>query len=265
MGNCAGKLIDQDQDDSTTDIPQITIPSNSPPKPKQAKVTTSRSLNKMKFGSSHGFDFGPYCQPKTQEPHFEAQKMMAEILAEENIDVVSSEETKPKHVNVHIQEANPIVQEEIDTLDTILEAMYDAVSKAQRNIRANNLHEINMYFPYNEVDEVYEPRMMRLRMPSVNGDDQIIDVPMYSLVHHHTLDIEEFKIRFKINLSTAAALQQRNQAPGIHGIQYKVSTDIKNVGKNKSKSNLADIELKCRLAEPPEGLSRIGTHLDKLI
>lgn len=154
------------------------------------------------------------------------------------------------------------IQQQINSLDIMIEALYDAVSKAQRNIRMNNINELDYYFPYNEEEDVREPKTMSIKLPSKtdNGFD-IIEVPIYSLVNHTPLDINEFNIKFKANMCSAKKVKDNYDSnPHVRHKKYMISTDVTGNGKN-----VAEIELKCKITEPPEGLSRLSEVLEKVI
>ena len=154
------------------------------------------------------------------------------------------------------------IQQQINSLDIMIEALYDAVSKAQRNIRMNNINELDYYFPYNEEEDVREPKTMSIKLPSKtdNGFD-IIEVPIYSLVNHTPLDINEFNIKFKANMCSAKKVKDNYDSnPYVRHKKYMISTDVTGNGKN-----VAEIELKCKITDPPEGLSRLSEVLEKVI
>lgn len=150
-------------------------------------------------------------------------------------------------------------KEEIESLDRLLEALYDAVSKAQRNIRINNINELNFYFPYDEEDEIRKPKVVMLKLPSCEGGEEIVSVPLYSLVNHHPLNIEQFNIKFKINMNMAKRVQDNFNGSMRHK-KYRIGTDIKGSGKN-----VAEVELRCKVADTPEGISRVADSLNKIL
>jgi len=159
---------------------------------------------------------------------------------------------------------NTELQDQVDSLDIILESLYDAVSKAQRNIRINNISELDWYFPYNDEDGVREPRTMRIKLPSKTSNTfDLIDVPIYSLVNHNPLNIDEFNIKFKVKMNSAKKIKDKYDIhPDFRHKKYKICTTIKG---NTNDGNIAEVELKCKVADTPEGINRIEESLDKIL
>ena len=150
-----------------------------------------------------------------------------------------------------------------NSLDILLEALYDAVSKAQRNIRANIINELDIYFPYNEESGVREAKCMQIAIPDHHGKHSIIDVTLFSLVHHAPLNIDTFTIKFKINMNEAKKIENtyNDNVENLEDRNYHISTNMFG-GANK---NTAEIELKCKIADTPEGLEKISDQLNRLI
>lgn len=154
------------------------------------------------------------------------------------------------------------LKEQIESLDVLIESIYDAVSKAQRNIRLNNLNELDFYFPYDSEEGIRKPKTVEIKLPSQTGEQKVMGVPLFSLINHTPLNIEEFNVKFKINMSTAKRIQDRyGNHKHFRERKYKICTDIR--GANKK--NIAEVELRCKAEETPEGISRIADALHKTL
>lgn len=154
------------------------------------------------------------------------------------------------------------LKQQIESLDVLVEAIYDAVNKAQRNIRLNNLNELDFYFPYDDKSGMRKPKTVKIKLPSQAGEEEIMDVPLFSLINHTPLNIEEFNVKFKINMSTAKRIQDRyGNHVHFRERKYKICTDIR--GANKK--NIAEVELRCKAEDTPEGISRIADALHKTL
>lgn len=154
------------------------------------------------------------------------------------------------------------LKQQIESLDVLIESLYDAVSKAQRNIRLNNLNELDFYFPYDSEEGIRKPKTVEIKLPSQTGEQEIMAVPLFSLINHTPLNIEEFNVKFKINMSTAKRIQDRyGNHKHFRERKYKICTDIR--GANKK--NIAEVELRCKAEDTPEGISRIADVLHKTL
>ena len=151
---------------------------------------------------------------------------------------------------------------EHDSLDIILSSVYEAVQKAQKSIQLNNINRLEYYFDHDEEKDLFIPKTIRLALPSKEhaGNDEI-DVPLFALVHHHSLNISEFTIKLKASLSHVKRNQEnRLKNINLHHNRFKIATNLTNISKNT-----ADIELKCTVEEPPEIIARITNRFNKII
>ena len=93
-------------------------------------------------------------------------------------------------------------------LQALLEALHQAVSKATNVAKESSLEGLREYF-YEVYDEegkttgVWKPKTISLALPCVEGSDiktVTYDVPLYSLVNHQSMTIEELKMDFEVEL-----------------------------------------------------------------
>lgn len=93
--------------------------------------------------------------------------------------------------------------DDIKTFDTLIETLYDAGLKAQRNVQIANIHNLKNFFEDTDNDGVLEPKMVKIKVPSNKGnsDWEIVDVPLFTLINHNTMKIENLQVKFKVNLT----------------------------------------------------------------
>lgn len=90
----------------------------------------------------------------------------------------------------------------IATFDKMIETLYDAGIKAQRSVQVSNLHHLEKYFEDLDGDGIMEPKVIKIKVPSDKEDQdwEIVEVPLFTLVNHNNLKIENLQVKFKINL-----------------------------------------------------------------
>lgn len=81
----------------------------------------------------------------------------------------------------------------------ILEAVYDAAMKAQTNVQMNHLHQFFWFFPPNS-DGTHSARMLRINVPTADGDMREMDIPYFNLINQSQLAIHEIKIKTKLDM-----------------------------------------------------------------
>jgi hypothetical protein len=157
-------------------------------------------------------------------------------------------------------------KEKKESLDVIVSSIYEAVLKAQKSIQLNNINRLEYYFE--KEGDVYKPKTLKLRLPSKehSGYD-IVDVPLFALVHHNSLNISEFTVKLKANLGGVSKTKPKNlKKSGFETIdslgknKYEVFTNI-----TKISGNTANIELKCTISDPPDFIGRMVNRFDRLL
>ena len=97
------------------------------------------------------------------------------------------------------------------TLHDLIEALSNAVIQAQDRVEKSQIRNIRQFF-----DQDYRPLSVRLRVPSIRptaeeGDEEIVDVPLITLISHSQLSIETFNITLDVDLGelTDAAEEEK--------------------------------------------------------
>jgi hypothetical protein len=160
------------------------------------------------------------------------------------------------------------------TLRALVQGMAGAIISAQQEIERQQILNLGAFF-----DKALRPLLMSLRVPSLRhdakpGDEEILDVPLLTVVPHSPLRISEVQIDFDVELggvetsgildtpeSVQSMLNQEGTAapPKIR----RIMADAFN-GSSSAKGPKAHVTLKVREAEIPEGLARLLTELNKM-
>lgn len=159
--------------------------------------------------------------------------------------------SQPRVQNVNI---NELYEEEPTTpedqtnstvlkLQHIIEAIYDAATKAQTNVQLNNLHNLFWMFPENE-QGIHEPRKIPIKV-----NDQVLDIPVFTLIHHKNLCIHELNIKTKLDINMNDTPFIKNEIKDVKNKKYNMS-----IISGKSDTT---IELNMKLEEPTEAYNRI--------
>jgi len=135
----------------------------------------------------------------------------------------------------------------INSLDKLVEAIYGAVLKSSATVQRSSLFFLHNYFTYNEENDSFEPKNLRVKLP---GTDQAVDIPLFTLVKHTHLEIDRFKVNLNVHLDTS--IQKGNRTTDG---KYIITTKAVN-SDNKSK-DLTKIEIEFKRCEPTETISRL--------
>jgi hypothetical protein len=146
-------------------------------------------------------------------------------------------------------------------LQALLEALHQAVSKATNVAKESSLEGLREYF-YEVCDDhgkptgVYKPKTISLSLPSPEGGEiksATYDVPLYSLVNHQSMTIEELKMDFEVELLGLNNLDKEDVksnlmacAPGI-----------------LSKKTIAKVEVTFKGGAASEGMMKINDQIIK--
>lgn len=150
----------------------------------------------------------------------------------------------------------------IESLELIVSSIYGSVQKAQKSIQMNQINMLEYYFEYDELNECYIPKTIKTKLPSKNSNGyDIIEIPIFSLVHHHSLNISEFTVKLKAHIGGVDKITEEDS--GIEGIENRKVKMLTNL--TKLKGNVADIEINCKIVEPPEFISRMVSRFDKIL
>lgn len=138
-----------------------------------------------------------------------------------------------------------------NTLGTLMEAMQQAVSRAQEQLQSCQLKMLSEYF-----DENNEPLYVALRLPRIPADGSPpehveVEVPRISLVQMGVMALDEVELDFPLRLN---ALQEKEK-------QLLVELP----GAAPDGEDCARIRVRFKGGEPPEAVMKLNDTLIKLI
>jgi hypothetical protein len=141
-------------------------------------------------------------------------------------------------------------------LDDVIQGIYSSVVEAQNTIEQHYLGEITEdYFA-----EDGTPKMIKVKLPSSDGQLKEVLIPAITLVPHYGLAIDEVSVQMKVKLSNSD--EEKEKKGNKQGKIRKIITDFSN---REGGKELATISVKFKGKEPPEGLARIKDNLIKFI
>lgn len=131
----------------------------------------------------------------------------------------------------------------------ILEAVYDAAMKAQTNVQMNHLHQFFWFFPPTS-DGTHTARMMRLQVPTVEGEVREVEIPYFNLINQSQLAIHEIKIKTKLDMEMTVV----PDVTAVHeSLPQQTYYRIELIPGDKS----TDLELVMKMEPPCEVMNRI--------
>ena len=165
-------------------------------------------------------------------------------------------------------------EDKVATFDKLIETLYDAGLKAQRNVQYSNLHHLETFFEDKDNDGILEPKLIKMKIPSHNKTEEhkweTVEVPLFSLVNHNCLKIENLKVKFKIDLGDMEVEKFNGKnhkrlmcqnSKGVHKRSWKIKIN-KPINKNK---NCAEVEVDFKYGEPLESIVRLSERYSSLI
>ena len=141
-----------------------------------------------------------------------------------------------------------------NTLDDIFKSIYHAIVNAQNTIEEHYVGEIRQdYF-----DKKGHPLTTPVMLPiGEGGSMKTVQIPLITLVPHYGMSISEVSIDMKVALSSGDEKSINSKKTSK---LRKFITDLS--GRNKE---MANITVKFKGEQPPEGLARIKDNLIKII
>ena len=141
-----------------------------------------------------------------------------------------------------------------NTLDDTFKSIYHAIVNAQNTIEEHYVGEIRQdYF-----DKKGHPLTTPVMLPiGEGGSMKKVEIPLITLVPHGSMNIESVSIDMKVALSSGD--EKSINSKKTSKIR-KFITDLS--GRNKE---MANITVKFKGEQPPEGLARIKDNLIKII
>ena len=137
-----------------------------------------------------------------------------------------------------------------------------SVSEAQRAIQANAIGNYFAYFhafdsntndlPSEDAVPAYTPRTAVVEFPASSGEQAQVRVPVVTMAHHNAVALDSVSIRL--------------QAPVASVEGDQILLDLSGPQDNGPDSHgQTELELCFKCGEPPEGIARINTELNKFI
>lgn len=161
------------------------------------------------------------------------------------------------------------------TLRSLIQGIAGAIASAQQEIERQQILNLGAFF-----DQALRPLMMSLRLPSLRhgvdpGTEDLVDIPLLTLLPHNPLRISEAQVEFDIELGGVEdggeldapnAIQETDDAHDRVAPQPKVRRILADAfnGAASAKGPKAHVMIKVRDAEVPEGLARLLTELNKM-
>ena len=141
-----------------------------------------------------------------------------------------------------------------NSLDDVFKSIYHAIVDAQNTVEQHYIGEIKEdYF-----DEKGHPLTTPVMLPvGEGGSMKTVEIPLITLVPHGSMNIESVSIDMKVALSSGddKIINSKKTSK-----LRKFITDLS--GRSKE---MANITVKFKGGEPPEGLARIKDNLIKII
>jgi hypothetical protein len=131
-------------------------------------------------------------------------------------------------------------------LESVFNALYDAVVSAQRAVELQHLNAINEYY----FDKDGNPKTIALNLPSESGKMQLQDIPLLTLTRNDSLAIDTVKVKMSVELG------DDEEDDGILSSLTR---------RHDKRSSMAEMTIKFKGTAPPEGLARIDDKLIKTI
>lgn len=138
-----------------------------------------------------------------------------------------------------------------NTLGTLMEALQQAVGRAQEQLQSCQLRTLSEYF-----DENNEPLYVKLRLPRIPADggplEHIeVEVPRLSLVRMGMVALDEVELDFPLRLK---ALEEKEK-----------QLLLELPGTTSDGEDCARIRVRFKGGEPPEAVMKLNDTLIKLI
>jgi hypothetical protein len=224
---------------------------------------------------------------ENDEEEFEVEQEDIELIIDKPEE--SDKSDKANKPEEHVRISKP-------AFDTLVEALYDAGIKANRNVQVSNLYHLDWYFENfkstletkdNDVEEILEeqnkilsenvlqPRMVKIRVPSDDANSEekwrVVEIPLFTLVKHNSLKIDTMDIELKFNMGKIIKKTEikKNKFHSNNGKEKKplikkkwkirIATPVKN------NSNFATLKIKFTYDSPLESMTRLTEKYDRFL
>jgi len=179
-------------------------------------------------------------------------------------------------------------------LNELVGALLSAVGTASKQAQDQHVDLANRYFTRVEgKEEKYVPKTITLTMPSLTkpGEDDLIDVPLITLVPISTLMLSEVEFDFMAYISEISEVSETEapragaprtvapspEAPGTGGPEASGGFELPGGGLDKTRvkiglgggirmgRNRMHVKVKIKAQDPPEGVMRVNDRILKLL
>ncbi len=160
------------------------------------------------------------------------------------------------------------------TLRSLIQAVAAAIASAQQEVERQQILNLGSFF-----DKNLRPLLMKMRVPSLRhdaepGEEDLLEIPLLTMLPHNPLRISEAQVEFDIELGgieddgvldTAGSVKAMQDADGTTPTMKirRVLTEAFN-GAPSVRGPKAHVVIKVCDAEVPEGLARLLTELNKM-
>jgi len=189
-----------------------------------------------------------------------------------------TESVSDKSTSTNISNVSNINKKDfsVATFDKMIETLYDAGVKAQRSVQLSNLHHLEKYFEDTDGDGIMEPKVIRIKVPSDKEDQEwdVVEVPLFTLVNHNNLKIENLQVKFKINLDdmTVKSYNENKDkklktscGKGLHKKIYKKKWKLRINKPIKQNVNCAEVCVDFKYDDTLESIVRLSERYSRLI
>ena len=213
-------------------------------------------------------------------------------VEQEDIELITDKQEEPEEPDKpeeHVRIAKP-------AFDTLVEALYDAGIKANRNVQVSNLYHLDWYFEnfqetleskddnvveileeQNKIlsENILQPRMVKIRVPSDDPNStekwRVVEIPLFTLVKHNSLKIDTMDVELKFNMGKIIKKTElkKNKFHSISGKEGKMLTKkkwkIRIATPVRNNSNFATLKIKFTYDSPLESMTRLTEKYDRFL
>jgi len=221
---------------------------------------------------------------ENDEEEFEVEQEDIELITDKE-----EESDKPNKPEEHVRIAKP-------AFDTLVEALYDAGIKANRNVQVSNLYHLDWYFEnfqetleskdddvveileeQNKIlsENILQPRMVKIRVPSDDPNNEekwrVIEVPLFTLVKHNSLKIDTMDVELKFNMGKIIKKTEikKNKFHSSNSKEkkplIKKKWKIRIATPIRDNSNFATLKIKFTYDSPLESMTRLTEKYDRFL
>jgi hypothetical protein len=224
---------------------------------------------------------------ENDEEEFEVEQENIELIIDKPEEPEEPEE--PDKPEEHVRIAKP-------AFDTLVEALYDAGIKANRNVQVSNLYHLDWYFEnfqetleskddnvveileeQNKIlsENILQPRMVKIRVPSDDPNStekwRVVEIPLFTLVKHNSLKIDTMDVELKFNMGKIIKKTEikknkfhsnndKEKKPLIKKKwKIRIATPI------RDHSNFATLKIKFTYDSPLESMTRLTEKYDRFL